>query len=53
MVPHYGTIAQIDPKTGQVLPANIVVPPSHNLFTLPTSLVSSSLVQVPGVGPAP
>jgi len=26
------------------MPANIVVPPAHNLFTLPTSLVSSSLV---------
>ena len=35
------------------MPANIVVPPASNLFTLPTSLVSTSLVSVPGVGPAP
>lgn len=55
MMPAIGTVAQIDPMTGQPTQANVIVPAvTNDTFPLPSQqLISTSLVQMPGMSAAP
>lgn len=55
MMPAIGTVAQIDPMTGQPTQANVIVPAvTQDTFPLPSQqLISTSLVQMPGMSAAP